>query len=193
MLSDKEIRHRCLTDRPMIEPFHADLVREIDGKRVVSYGTSSYGYDARVANEFTTFPSLLVREGESEILCPKTPVKGAFSWHRVLDYVDIEQHGFLLARTVEYFRIPRDVLALCIGKSTYARLGLVVNCTPLEPEWEGHVTLELSNTANRPIRVWINEGICQFIFLRADQACATSYADRAGKYQGQTGVTLPRI
>lgn len=187
MLSDREIRQRSTGPLPMIEPFQPDLVRQIDGRKVLSYGTSSYGYDARVANQFTVFTDM------SDVLCPKRPVNGAFQWSKVSDFIDIEPHGFLLAHTVEYFRVPRDVLALCIGKSTYARLGLIVNCTPLEPEWEGHVTLELSNTANRPIRVWINEGICQFIFLRADRVCATSYADRAGKYQGQRGVTLPRI
>ena len=170
-------------DHGMIEPFTENLKR--DG--VISYGVSSYGYDARVSSEFKIFTNV-----NSAIVDPKE-----FSPHSFVD-VDtdvcvIPPNSFALARTVELFRIPRDVLVICLGKSTYARCGIVVNVTPLEPEWEGHVTLEFSNTTPLPAKIYANEGACQFIFLKGDPVCDVSYRDRSGKYQGQVGVTLPRL
>ncbi|MDP2696775.1 dCTP deaminase [Thalassospira sp.] len=167
----------------MIEPF-------VDGFRregVISYGVSSYGYDARVADEFKIFTNV-----DSVIVDPKNFSDQGFV-NRQTDVCVIPPNSFALARTVEYFRIPRDTLVICLGKSTYARCGIIVNVTPLEPEWEGHVTLEFSNTTPLPAKIYANEGACQFIFLKADSLCETSYADRAGKYMGQKGVTLPRL
>lgn len=169
----------------MIEPFTPVQVREADNQKIVSYGTSSYGYDVRCAPEFKVFTNI-----NSAIVDPKDFSQDSF--------VDIESdvciippNSFALTRTIEYFRIPRDVLTICMGKSTYARCGMIINVTPLEPEWEGHVTLEISNTTPLPAKVYANEGIAQMLFLQSDEACATSYKDRGGKYQGQRGVTLP--
>jgi len=169
----------------MIEPFAPKQVREANGQRIVSYGTSSYGYDVRCADEFKIFTNI-----NSAIVDPKNFTADSF--------VDVQSNvciippnSFALARTVEYFRIPRNVLTICLGKSTYARCGIIVNVTPLEPEWEGHVTLEFSNTTNLPAKIYANEGVAQMLFLESDEACITSYKDRGGKYQGQTGVTLP--
>lgn len=167
----------------MIEPFTEKLQRE----GVISYGLSSYGYDARVSREFKIFTNV-----DSAIVDPKE-FSGKSLVERETDVCVIPPNSFALARTVEYFRIPRDTLVICLGKSTYARCGIIVNVTPLEPEWEGHVTLEFSNTTPLPARIYANEGACQFIFLKADSSCETSYKDRNGKYQGQTGVTLPRL
>lgn len=167
----------------MIEPFEESLQRE----GVISYGVSSYGYDARVADEFKIFTNI-----DSAVVDPKAfPEEGFVD--RKTPICTIPPNSFALARTVEYFRIPRDVLVVCVGKSTYARCGIIVNVTPLEPEWEGHVTLEFSNTTPLPARIYANEGACQFLFFKGDTGCETSYRDRKGKYQGQTGVTLPRI
>src|SRR6266513_2870974 len=184
--SDKWIR-RMAAERRMIEPFEPGQVKELKGQRIVSYGTSSYGYDIRCSNEFKLFTNL-----NSTIVDPKNfddksfvDVKG--------DSCIIPPNSFALARTVEYFRIPRNVLTICLGKSTYARCGIIVNVTPLEPEWEGHVTLEFSNTTPLPARIYANEGVAQVVFLESDELCETSYRDRGGKYQGQQGVTLPRI
>ena len=170
----------------MIEPFAPRLVREVGGRRVISFGTSSYGYDVRCADEFKVFTNV-----HASLVDPKD--------FDVRSYVDIQgesciipPNSFALARTVEYFRVPRDVLVICLGKSTYARCGIIVNVTPLEPEWEGHVTLEFSNTTNLPARIYANEGVAQMVFFAADGVCETSYSDRGGKYQGQTGVTPPR-
>ncbi len=167
----------------MIEPFEEKLQRQ----GVISYGLSSYGYDARLADEFKVFTNI-----ESAIVDPKNFSDASFV-NRKTDVCVIPPNSFVLARTVEYFKIPRDILVICLGKSTYARCGLIVNVTPLEPEWEGHVTLEISNTTPLPAKVYANEGVCQFLFLKADSLCETSYADRGGKYMGQTGVTLPRM
>jgi dCTP deaminase len=167
----------------MIEPF---VERQSAGGRI-SFGLSSYGYDARVAPDFKLFTNL-----ESAVVDPKNFNQDSFV-DRQTDVCVIPPNSFALARTVEYFRIPRDVLVICLGKSTYARCGIIVNVTPLEPEWEGHVTLEISNTTPLPARIYANEGICQFLFLKAEELCEISYADRAGKYMGQTGVTLPKI
>ncbi len=182
VMPDTWIRDMATT-RGMIEPFTEKLQR--DG--VISYGLSSYGYDARVSREFRIFTNV-----DNDIVDPKHFSDSSFV-ERDADVCVIPPNSFALARTVEYFRIPRDVLVICLGKSTYARCGIIVNVTPLEPEWEGHVTLEFSNTTPLPARIYADEGACQFIFLKADSPCAISYADRQGKYQGQRGVTLPRL
>ena len=155
-------------------------------KRQVSYGTSSYGYDVRCSNEFKIFTNI-----NSSIVDPKDFDHQSFV-DVVSDVCIIPPNSFALARTVEYFKIPRDVLTICLGKSTYARCGIIVNVTPLEPEWEGHVTLEFSNTTPLPARIYANEGVAQMLFLGADTICETSYKDRNGKYMGQTGVVVPR-
>ncbi len=182
--SDKWIRR--MAAQGMIEPFAATQVREVDGRRIVSYGTSSYGYDVRCADEFKIFTNI-----NSTIVDPK-----AFDSNSFVDFKGpvciIPPNSFALARTVEHFRIPRSVLTICLGKSTYARCGVIVNVTPLEPEWEGHVTLEFSNTTPLPAKIYAGEGCAQVIFIESDEVCETSYKDRGGKYQGQRGVTLPR-
>ncbi len=184
--SDKWIR-RMAQEADMIEPFEPGLVRTNASGRIVSYGTSSYGYDVRVANEFKIFTNL-----NSTIGDPKD-----FDARNFVDFTGdvciIPPNSFALARTVEYFRIPRNVLTVCLGKSTYARCGIIVNVTPFEPEWEGYVTLEFSNTTPLPAKIYANEGIAQVLFFESDEVCETSYKDRGGKYQGQVGVTLPKI
>jgi dCTP deaminase len=170
----------------MISPFAKEQLRHTDNGRVISYGTSSYGYDVRCANEFKIFTNI-----NSAIVDPKNFSPESFV-DVTADVCIIPPNSFALARTVEYFRIPRDVLTICLGKSTYARCGIIVNVTPLEPEWEGHVTLEFSNTTPLPAKIYANEGVAQMIFLQADEVCEVSYRDRNGKYQGQCGVTLPR-
>ncbi len=169
----------------MIEPFEPEQVRQSNGEKIISYGTSSYGYDVRCAREFKIFTNI-----NSAIVDPKNFDAGSFVDIEA-DVCIIPPNSFVLARTVEYFRIPRNVLTICVGKSTYARCGIIVNVTPLEPEWEGHVTLEFSNTTNLPAKIYANEGVAQMLFLESDEVCATSYKDRGGKYQGQRGVTLP--
>ncbi len=183
--SDKWIR-RMAEQHGMIEPFEPGQVKTRDNNRLVSYGTSSYGYDVRGAREFKIFTNI-----NSTIVDPKQFDSGSFVDIEG-DFCVIPPNSFALARTVEYFRIPRDVLVVCLGKSTYARCGIIVNVTPLEPEWEGHVTLEFSNTTPLPARIYANEGVAQMLFFQSDEVCETSYRDRGGKYQGQTGVTLPR-
>ena len=182
--SDSWIRR--MAAQGMIEPFEHDQVRTSGGQKIVSYGTSSYGYDVRCASEFKIFTNI-----NSTIVDPKH-----FDPKNFVDFTGdiciIPPNSFALARTVEYFRIPRNVMVICLGKSTYARCGLIVNVTPLEPEWEGHVTLEFSNTTPLPARIYANEGVAQFLFFESDEVCETSYKDRGGKYQGQKGVTLPR-
>ena len=172
-------------NQQMISPFERNQVSHIDGRKVVSYGTSSYGYDVRCDNQFKVFTNI-----HSAMVDPK-----AFSEDSFVDVVSdvciIPPNSFALARTVEYFRIPRNVLTLCVGKSTYARCGIIVNVTPLEPEWHGHVTLEFSNTTSLPAKIYAYEGVAQMLFMESDELCQTSYADRNGKYQGQVGVTLP--
>ena len=183
--SDKWIRR--MAAQGMIEPFEPGQVKEVAGKRIVSYGTSSYGYDIRCSDEFKVFTNI-----NATIVDPKVFDEKSFVNVRA-DECIIPPNSFALARTVEYFRIPRNVLTICLGKSTYARCGIIVNVTPLEPEWEGHVTLEFSNTTPLPARIYANEGVAQVIFIESDEVCETSYRDRGGKYQGQRGVTLPRI
>ncbi|MDG2000832.1 MAG: dCTP deaminase [Alphaproteobacteria bacterium] len=167
----------------MIQPF-ADEQKK---NGVISFGVSSYGYDARVSDEFKVFTNV-----NNALVDPKNFSEESFI-ERKADSCIIPPNSFVLARTVEYFKIPRDVLVICLGKSTYARCGIIVNVTPLEPEWEGHVTLEFSNTTPLPARVYANEGACQFLFLKGDIACDISYLERSGKYMGQRGVTLPKL
>lgn len=167
----------------MIEPFTESLKR--DG--VISYGLSSYGYDLRITDEFKIFTNVY-----SAVVDPKNFSSSSFVDIKT-DVAIIPPNSFALARSVEYFRIPRKVLCVCLGKSTYARTGIVVNVTPFEPGWEGHVTIEISNTTPLPAKIYANEGIAQVLFFEADEECEVSYADRNGKYQGQTGVTLPRL
>jgi dCTP deaminase len=209
ILPDHWIREQSLKHK-MIEPFVDNQVRTVNindedravingemplrrpqlapkPEGVISYGVSSYGYDARVADEFKIFTNV-----DSGVVDPKAFSPNSFV-DRKTDVCIIPPNSFALARTVEYFRIPRDVLVICLGKSTYARCGIIVNVTPLEPEWEGHVTLEFSNTTPLPAKIYANEGACQFLFLKADQVCDISYRDRLGKYMGQVGVTLPRL
>jgi dCTP deaminase len=170
----------------MITPFVSGQARYSEkGERVVSYGTSSYGYDVRCANEFKIFTNI-----NSSIVDPKNFDANSFVDFKG-DICVIPPNSFALARTIEYFKIPRNILTICLGKSTYARCGIIVNVTPLEPEWEGHVTLEFSNTTPLPAKIYANEGVAQMLFLESDEVCETSYADRDGKYQGQRGVTLP--
>lgn len=183
--SDRWIREMAVHHH-MIEPFEAKQVRNSAQGHIVSYGLSSYGYDVRCANEFKIFTNVY-----SAFVDPKN--------FDVRSFVDVQSdtciippNSFVLARTIEYFRIPRNILTICLGKSTYARCGIIVNVTPLEPEWEGHVTLEFSNTTNLPAKIYANEGVAQIIFLESDEVCEISYRDRKGKYQGQTGVTLPK-
>ena len=183
--SDKWIKEMAQNHK-MIEPYEANQVKTNDGAKIVSYGTSSYGYDVRCADEFKVFTNI-----NSTMVDPKKFDDKSFVDIKS-DVCTIPPNSFALARTVEYFRIPRQVLTLCLGKSTYARCGIIVNVTPLEPEWEGHVTLEFSNTTSLPAKIYANEGVAQFIFLESDEICETSYKDRSGKYQGQKGVTLPK-
>ncbi len=174
---------RMAREYGMIEPFEEKQIRQ----GVISYGLSSYGYDIRVADEFKIFTNAY-----SAVVDPK-----AFDPRSFVDFrgevCTIPPNSFVLARSVEYFRVPRNVLCLCVGKSTYARCGIVVNVTPLEPEWEGYITIEISNTTPLPARIYANEGIAQVIFLEADEVCEVSYADRKGKYQRQQGIALPRV
>ena len=182
--SDRWIRR--MAGQGMIEPFEAQQVRTVGGQQVISFGTSSYGYDVRCAPEFKVFTNI-----HSATIDPKNFDQRSFV-DVAGDSCIVPPNAFALARSVEYFRIPRDVLTLCVGKSTYARCGIIVNVTPLEPEWEGHVTLEFSNTTNLPAKIYANEGVAQLLFLQSDEPCETSYRDRGGKYQRQEGVTLPR-
>lgn len=183
--SDKWIRQMA-ENEAMISPFEAGQVRESDQGRIISYGTSSYGYDVRCAPEFKIFTNI-----NSAIVDPKNFDDDSFVDVQS-DVCIIPPNSFALARTVEYFKIPRKVLTVCLGKSTYARCGIIVNVTPLEPEWEGHVTLEFSNTSPLPAKIYANEGVAQMLFFESDEYCETSYKDRGGKYQGQQGVTLPK-
>ncbi len=181
VMNDRWIREMAM--KGMIEPFCPDQVRS----GVISYGVSSYGYDMRIADEFKIFTNINATVVDPKNFDPKSFVdfKG--------EVCIIPPNSFVLGYSVEYFRIPRDVIVICLGKSTYARCGLVVNVTPLEPEWEGHVTIEISNTTPLPARIYANEGIAQLIFLKGIEPCEKSYADKTGKYQSQRGITLPRV
>ncbi len=182
ILADHQIRDLAL-NQGMIEPFVEKQTR--DG--VISYGLSSYGYDSRCAPDFKIFTNV-----DTAMVDPKEFSEANFVT-REQDVCIIPPNSFVLTHTVEYFRIPKDVLVICLGKSTYARCGLIVNVTPLEPGWEGHVTLEISNTTPNPAKVYANEGIAQFLFFKGSTPCEVSYADRSGKYMGQRGVTLPKL
>ncbi|MBO1077698.1 dCTP deaminase [Roseomonas haemaphysalidis] len=182
IMPDHWIR-RMATEQGMIEPFVENQRRE----GVISFGLSSFGYDARVADEFKIFTNV-----DNALVDPKQFDDGSFVSRQGPTCI-IPPNSFVLAHTVEYFRVPRDVLVICLGKSTYARCGLIVNVTPLEPEWEGQVTIEISNTTPLPARIYANEGICQFLFLQGSAPPDVSYADRRGKYMGQRGVALPRL
>ena len=179
---DRWIREMCRRHR-MIEPFEEKQIRA----DVISYGVSSYGYDIRIADEFKIFTNI-----NTTIVDPK-----AFDPRSFVDYQGevalIPPNSFALGRSVEYFKIPRNVLTICVGKSTYARCGIITNVTPFEPEWEGYVTLEINNTTPLPAKIYANEGIAQVLFFESDEACETSYADRQGKYQGQQGIVLPTV
>ena len=175
-------------EQGMIEPFADEQVRETEsGGSVISYGVSSYGYDLRVSDEFKVFTDVY-----STVVDPKAFDERSFVDMKT-DKCIIPPNSFALSRSVEYFRIPRDVLTVCLGKSTYARCGIIVNVTPFEPEWEGHVTLEISNTTPLPAKIYANEGLAQVLFFEASEICETSYADRGGKYQKQKGITIPRM
>ncbi|MGH7056555.1 MAG: dCTP deaminase [Acetobacteraceae bacterium] len=182
VMPDRWIR-RMAAECGMIEPF----VERQQTAGVISYGLSSYGYDARIASTFKLFTNV-----DSPIVDPKAFDPTGFV-DRQGDVCIIPPNSFALGHTVEYFRVPREVLVICLGKSTYARCGIIVNVTPLEPEWEGQVTIEISNTTPLPAKIYAREGICQFLFLKAEGVCETSYADRAGKYMRQRGVALPRL
>jgi dCTP deaminase len=180
--SDRWIR-RMAQEYGMISPFNDRQVRE----GVISYGVSSYGYDLRVADEFKIFTNV-----NSSIVDPKNFDEKSFVSVQAASIL-VPPNSFALARSVEYFKIPRDVLTICVGKSTYARCGIIVNVTPFEPEWEGFVTLEISNTTPLPAKVYSNEGLCQILFFQGDEPCETSYKDKAGKYQKQQGIVLPKL
>jgi len=180
--SDRWIR-KMAREYGMIDPFNDRQVRE----GVISYGVSSYGYDLRVADEFKIFTNV-----NSAIVDPKKFDPKGFVDVQA-ESVLIPPNSFALARSVEYFKIPRDVLTICVGKSTYARCGIIVNVTPFEPEWEGFVTLEISNTTPLPAKVYSNEGLCQILFFQSDEPCEVSYRDKSGKYQKQTGIVLPKL
>lgn len=182
--SDRWIKHMAAEEK-MIEPFVDHLVRQIEGRKVISYGLSSYGYDLRVSREFKVFTNL-----NNSLVDPKNFSENAFV-DIIADECIIPPNSFALACSVEYFRIPRNVLTLCIGKSTYARCGIIVNVTPFEPEWEGYVTLEISNTTPLPAKIYANEGLAQVLFYQALEECEVSYADRGGKYMRQQEITLP--
>jgi len=182
IMPDTWIREKSLNEQ-MITPFEEKQKRS----GIISYGLSSYGYDCRVSNEFKIFTNV-----HNAIVDPKEFDENSFVDIKT-DVCIIPPNSFALARTVETFKVPREVLVVCLGKSTYARCGLIVNVTPLEPEWEGQVTLEISNTTPLPAKVYANEGIAQFLFFKGDSICETSYADKGGKYMGQVGVTIPRI
>ena len=173
-------------ERGMIEPYVPHQVASVEEKRIVSYGTSSYGYDIRCSTEFKIFTNI-----NAAVVDPKAFDDSSFIEFQG-DVCIIPPNSFVLARTIEYFRIPRNVLTICVGKSTYARCGIIVNVTPFEPEWEGYVTLEFSNTTPLPAKIYANEGVAQVLFFESEEECEISYKDRKGKYQGQTGVTLPR-
>jgi dCTP deaminase len=174
---------RMALEHQMIEPFVGDQVRA----GVISYGVSSYGYDVRVGDEFKVFTNVYNTVVDPKNFDPKSFVDIQ------ADVCIIPPNSFALASTIEYFRIPRDVLTVCLGKSTYARCGIIVNVTPFEPEWEGHVTIEISNTTPLPAKIYANEGIAQVLFFQGDEACEVSYKDKKGKYQAQRGVTLPKL
>ena len=184
--SDSWIR-RMADENKMIEPFEAEQISSMEGNRIISYGTSSYGYDIRCSDEFKIFTNI-----NSAVVDPKNFDESSFVDYRG-EVCIIPPNSFALARTIEYFRIPRNVLTICLGKSTYARCGIIVNVTPFEPEWEGYVTLEFSNTTPLPAKIYANEGAAQFVFIKGNEKPEVTYSKRKGKYMKQRGVTLPKI
>ncbi len=185
LLCDREILRLC--QEGMIKPYEFEQVKSNDVEKVISYGLSSYGYDIRVGNKFKVFHNV-----HSGFIDPKNFDEKSFMDYESDISVALPPNSFLLSQSLEYIKVPRDVLVLCIGKSTYARCGLIINVTPLEPEWEGNITIEIGNQTPLPAKVYPNEGIAQLVFFKGDYQCSTTYKDRKGKYQGQTGVTLPR-
>lgn len=187
VLSDWEIIERC--KQGMIAPFSPVAVKEENGKKIISYGVSAYGYDIRVANEFKLiYPNL---QDTCEVIDPKQDNSLFIEFRQ--DEILLPPNSMMLCRSLEYFRIPRDIMCIAVGKSTYARCGIIANITPLEAEWEGYLTIELSNTTPLPVKVYANEGVAQLIFFKADSVCQTSYKDKDGKYQGQVGVTGAKV
>ncbi len=187
ILSDKEIIYLSKNNQ-MIFPFEEKLISlNTKNEKVLSYGTSSYGYDARVSDNFKVFTNI-----NSGFIDPKN-FDPDHCIEKTGDFCIIPPNSFCLSHTIETFKIPRDVLVVCVGKSTYARCGIIVNVTPLEPEWEGQVTLEFSNTTQSPVKIYANEGCCQFLFFKANESCEQSYKDRNGKYSGQKGITFPKV
>lgn len=186
--SDKWIKKMAL-EHKIIEPFEAGQVKQVDGNGVISFGTSSYGYDMRLSDEFMVMKS---HDGQA-VLDPKVPADSLFESVKVKDHIIVPPNSIVLGKTIEYFRIPRDVVTIAFGKSTYARCGILVNVTPFEPEWEGFVTLSIANTTSSPVKVYANEGIAQVLFLGASEVCEISYADRKGKYQAQKTITSAKI
>ena len=182
--SDKWIKKMSL-ENEMITPFEQQQIRKSENQKIISYGTSSYGYDVRCSKEFKIFTNI-----NHNIVDPKNFDEQSFVEVNANECI-IPPNSFALASTVEYFKIPRSTLVICLGKSTYARCGIIVNVTPFEPEWEGYVTLEISNTTPLPAKIYSNEGLCQVLFFQSDEECMTSYKDRTGKYQKQSGITLP--
>jgi len=188
VLSDEQIAERVEREG-IITPFVNQAYSENQkGEPVVSYGLSSYGYDIRIANTFKVFTNV-----QSATIDPKNFDDKSFQLVENDTGILIPPNSFALGHSIEWIKMPRDLLAICLGKSTYARCGIVVNVTPIEPEWEGNITIEISNTTPLPAKIYPNEGVAQLVFLQADTVCAVSYADRKGKYQGQTGVTLPKV
>jgi dCTP deaminase len=185
ILNDKEIIKRAING--MIEPFESKQIKDIGGVKIISYGVSSYGYDLRISDEFKIFTNV-----NNVIIDPKNFPESSYISHEGSSCI-IPPNSFVLARSLEYFRIPRDILTICVGKSTYARCGIIVNVTPFEPEWEGYVTIEISNTTPLPAKIYAFEGIAQVIFLKADNICEVSYKDKAGKYQNQKEITTARV
>ena len=179
--NDKWIKKMAL-QKGLIDPFEPNQVRD----RKVSFGTSSYGYDMRISNEF------MIMNNNAKVLDPKNSVD-VFKSIIVIDFIEIPPNSIILGKTIEYFRIPRDIVTIAFGKSTYARCGIFVNITPFEPEWEGYVTLSISNTTSLPVKIYVNEGIAQVLFLQASEVCETSYADKKGKYQAQKAITQAKI
>jgi dCTP deaminase len=186
--NDRWIKKAALENK-IIEPFELEQVKRIDGRGVISFGTSSYGYDMRLSGEFMV---MRPHDGKT-VLDPKTAAESLFEPVKVKDHIEVAPNSIVLGKTIEYFRIPRDIITIAFGKSTYARCGIFVNVTPFEPEWEGYVTLSIANTASSPVKVYANEGIAQVLFLGADETCEVSYADRKGKYQAQKTITSSKI
>jgi len=189
ILSDAQILKRC-RDEGMIQPFIEEAVRTLGGKKVISYGVSAYGYDIRLADDFKLFNYKSIFNGV--VIDPKMPTDALFTEIKAKQ-IDIPANSMVLCRSLEYFRIPKDILGVCVGKSTYARCGVIANITPLEAEWEGVLTIELSNTTPLPVRIYAGEGIAQVLFYKGSKVCNTSYRDKGGKYMGQTGVTGSRL